>query len=108
VVHSDEGWTVDAALVAIAGVGLTGATATSSSSRGLYAVYSLVMLEADPFHNWLLVATAAVLVFAVVLAAAGVSVAVCLIVVMFAPVVTVVGFELVGHRHMAAAHERMR
>ena len=35
----------------------------------------------------------------VLLAAAGVSMAVCLVVLMFAPVVTVVGYETVGHRH---------
>jgi hypothetical protein len=33
---------------------------------------------------------------------------VCLVVLMFAPVVTVLGFELVGHRHMAAALERIK
>ena len=173
VVHGEEGWTVDAALVAIAGVGLTfgtwwmyfaipwaealrgrtrraftwgyghffvflplaamgaglhvaalylehhteiGATGTVLSvvvpvavyALALYGLYSLVMREADPFHIWLLVGTAAVLVAAVVLATAGVSMPVCLIVVMLAPVVTVIGFELVGHRHMAAALERIR
>ena len=74
----------------------------------LYAVYSLVMREADPFHIWLLVGTGAVLITSVVLATAGVSMPVCLIVLMFAPVVTVVGFELVGHRHLAAALERIQ
>ena len=173
VVHGAEGWTLNAALVAIAGVGLTfgtwwmyfaipwaaalrahrrrmftwryghifmfaglaamgaglhvaafflehetkiGAVATVLSvaipvalyAGALYAVYSIVMHEADPFHIWLLVGTAAVLVTSVVLAAAGVGVAVCLVVLMLAPVVTVVGFELVGHRHLAAALERIQ
>jgi low temperature requirement protein LtrA len=173
VVHGAEGWTVDAALVAIAGVGLTfgcwwmyfalpwAATLRVHSRRvftwryghffifaglaamgaglhvaalfleheteigpvatvlsvaisvaiyvgALYAVYSLVMYEADPFHIWLLVATAAVLITSVGLAAAGVGMAVCLLVLMFAPVVTVVGYELVGHRHVAAALERLQ
>jgi low temperature requirement protein LtrA len=173
VVHGAEGWTLDAALVAIAGVGLTfgswwmyfaipwaaalrvrrprtftwgyghifmfaglaamgaglhvaalfleheteiGAVATALSvaipvalyAGALYAVYSLVMHEADPFHIWLLVGTAAVLVTPVLLAMIGVSVPVCLVVLMFAPVVTVVGFELVGHRHLAAALERIQ
>jgi hypothetical protein len=74
----------------------------------LYAVYSFVMHEADSFHIGLLLGTAAVLATSVILAAAGVDIAVCLIVLMFAPVVTVVGFELVGHRHLAVALERMR
>jgi low temperature requirement protein LtrA len=173
VVHGAEGWTFDAALVAIAGVGLTfgtwwmyfalpwaaalrahtprtftwryghmfmfaglaamgaglhvaalfleheteiGAASTVVSVvipvalyvGALYAVYSAVMHEADPFHIWLLVGTATVLAMSVVLAAAGVGMAVCLVVLMFAPVVTVVGFELVGHRQVAAALERIQ
>jgi low temperature requirement protein LtrA len=173
VVHGAEGWTLDAALLAIAGVGLTlgswwmyfaipwaaalrvhhrrtftwryghifmfaglaaigaglhvaalyleheteiGAVATVLSVviplalyiGALYALYSLVMHEADPFHIALLVGTAAVLIASVVLAAGGVSMAVCLVVLVLAPVVTVVGFELVGHRHLAAALERMQ
>jgi low temperature requirement protein LtrA len=173
VVHGAEGWTLDAALVAVAGVGLTfgswwmyfaipwaatlrvprpraftwgyghifmftglagmgaglhvaalyleheteiGAVATVASvavpvalyAVALYAVYSLVMRTADPFHIALLAGTAAVLALSLVLAALGVSMAVCLIVLMFAPVVSVVGFELVGHRHLAAAIDARR
>ena len=48
------------------------------------------------------------LVLAVVLAAVGVSIAICLIVVMFAPLVTVVGYETLGHRHLEDAFEQMR
>ncbi|MEZ5094591.1 low temperature requirement protein A [Nocardioides sp.] len=54
----------------------------------------------DPFHVVLVVLTALVLGGAVVLAMAGASLALCLVVVMLAPWVTVVGFELLGHRHM--------
>ncbi len=57
----------------------------------------------DLFHVLLAAITAAVLVTAVVLAAAGVPMAVCLLVVTLAPAVTVVGFEVLGHRHAAAA-----
>jgi low temperature requirement protein LtrA len=173
VVHGDEGWTVDAALLAIAGVGLTfgswwmyfaipwavalrvpnrriftwryghilifaglaaigaglhvaalfleheteiGPVATVLSVAlplalyvgALYAVYSACMREADPFHLWLLAGTAAVLLTAVVLATAGVGMPECLIVLMFAPVVTVVGYETIGHRHVAAALQRIQ
>ena len=72
----------------------------------LFGLYSLLVRAADPFHLALLVGTAAVLVLAVVLASLGVSVPVCLVVVMFAPVVTVVGYETVGHRHLVSALER--
>jgi hypothetical protein len=56
----------------------------------------------------LLVGTAGVLGASVALAAAGVGMPVCLIVLMLGPVVTVLGFELVGHRHLDAALERLQ
>lgn len=173
VVHGAEGWTVGAALLAVAGVGLTfgswwmyfaipwaeilqahrerafgwsyahlfvfgslagigaglhvaayqlegkakiGATASVLSvaipfaiyALALYAIYTAAMRQADPFHLILLGLTAAVLVGAVGVAAAGASMAVALVVLMFAPVVTVVGFEALGHRHLAQALERLR
>jgi hypothetical protein len=43
----------------------------------------------------------------VVLAATGLSLGWSLIVVTLAPVVTIVGFEARGHRHMAAALDRI-
>jgi low temperature requirement protein LtrA len=173
VVHGSHGWTVDAAVVALAGVGLTfaawwsyfaipwgdvlalhrersflwgyghivifaalaamgaglhvaadylegkttiGLTGTVLATAipvtiyilALYAIYSLFMREADPFHLSLLAGTAAVLALAVALAALGVNVAVCLAVLMLAPVVTVLGYEALGYRHVAEALARMR
>ncbi|MFJ9391980.1 low temperature requirement protein A [Nocardioides sp. NPDC101246] len=66
----------------------------------LYLLYNLFMHVLDPFHILLVALTAAVLVASVVMAAAGVPVAWCLVVVALAPVVTIVGYEAVGHRHM--------
>jgi low temperature requirement protein LtrA len=74
----------------------------------LFGLYTALMRQRDPFHLALLVGTAAVLVLAVVLAEAGVSMAVCLVVLALAPVVTVVGFETIGHRHQRAALARLR
>jgi low temperature requirement protein LtrA len=73
----------------------------------LYALYSVLMRETDPFHLGLLAGTALVVLAAVLLATAGASVTVCLLVLMLAPIVTVVGYETVGHRHVAAALERL-
>jgi hypothetical protein len=42
-----------------------------------------------------------------VLAAAGASIATCLVVLALAPAVTVVGYETLGHRHLADALERL-
>ena len=175
VVHGEAGWTLDAALLAVAGVGLTFGcwwayfavpwaaplvrrraqpsvafafgyghlvifAALAAMGGGLhvaalelegkatigaaavvlsvaipfaiyvgmfYALYSVLMRAHDPFHLALLVATAALLVLSVVLAAAGVSVALCLVVLALAPAVTVVGYEALGHRHMAEQLEQL-
>jgi len=72
----------------------------------LYAVWSMVISERDPFHVCLLAVTGAVLLLSVLLASWGVSMAVCLVVVACAPIVTVVGYETIGHRHLADALER--
>ena len=72
----------------------------------LYAIYTALLRQADPFHLGLLAATAVILVAAVLLAEAGTDMAVCLLVVVLAPAVTVVGYETIGHRHLRTALER--
>ncbi|MEJ1973474.1 MAG: low temperature requirement protein A [Lacunisphaera sp.] len=69
----------------------------------IYALYTYLVWRYDPFHLWLLLGTAAVIVLSIVAALAGLDMAACLIILMFAPVVTVVGYETLGHRHQAAA-----
>jgi len=69
----------------------------------VYLLYSLMVRTWDLFHVLLVALTGLVLVAAVVAAAAGVPMAVCLLIATLAPVVSVVGFELVGHRHAAEA-----
>jgi low temperature requirement protein LtrA len=173
VVHGPEGWSVDAAVVAFAGVGLTfacwwtyfaipwaevlslhrersfvwgyghmlifgslaaigaglhvaayflehkttiGLTGTVVATTlpvtiylvGLYGIYALFTRHLDPFHLTLLGATAVVLVLSVALAALGAGIAVCLVVLMLAPVVTIVGYETLGYRHVAEALADMR
>jgi low temperature requirement protein LtrA len=172
VVHGETGWSVDAALLAVAGVGLTfgcwwmyfavpwaeplvrhrqrawafgyghlvifGSLAAMGAGLHVaalfldreaeigettavlsvalpfavytamfYGLYSALMHEHDPFHLGLLAGTAALLALSIVLAAAGVDMTVCLLVLALAPVVTIVGFETLGHRHIAAALERL-
>jgi low temperature requirement protein LtrA len=171
-VHGEAGWSVDAALLAFAGVGLTfgcwwayfaipwAEVLTRHRERGfrfgyghlvvfaslaamgaglhvaafslegdaeigttavvlavalplalyvgvVYGLYSLLIGERDTFHLALLAATAAVLFLAVALAAAGAHMAVCLVVLTLAPAVTIVGYETIGHEHMADALERL-
>jgi low temperature requirement protein LtrA len=72
----------------------------------VYVLYSTLTRSTDPFHLLLLAGTAVFVVVPVLMAAVGVSMAVCLVVLMLAPAVTVVGFETVGHRHTADLLER--
>jgi low temperature requirement protein LtrA len=71
----------------------------------LFALYTVLVRAVDPFHITLLAGTATVLVLAVILATMGAPMAVCLVVLMLAPIVTIIGYETVGHRHMVIAVE---
>ncbi len=72
----------------------------------IYLLYAVIVRTVDLFHLLLLGLTAVVLVVAVWLAATGFSMANCLLVVTLAPMVTVLGYELLGHRHAAEAVAR--
>jgi len=74
----------------------------------LYALYVSFTHHLDSFHLALLAGSAAVLGLSVLLAALGVSVAICLLVLMLTPIVTVLGYETLGHRHVQEAMSRMR
>ena len=66
------------------------------------------MRAADPFHLTLLAGTVGVLVAAVVLADRGLSLAWSQVVVALAPVVTIVGYEALGHRHLQDHLSKLR
>lgn len=65
----------------------------------VYLLHTLLLTAADRFHLLLISLTLALLAAAVLMSTAGVPVAVCLLVVMLAPYVTVIGYETIGHRH---------
>ncbi len=67
----------------------------------IYALYYYLVRRFDPFHVWLLTATAGVIAAAVGAALSGIGMAVCLVILTLAPVVTVVGYEVRGYRHQA-------
>lgn len=67
----------------------------------VFALHSWLIGQFDAFPAGLLGGAALLLVLPVLLAANGVSLGVCLVVVMLSPVVTIVGFEARGHRHQA-------
>jgi hypothetical protein len=66
-------------------------------------LYGLMVKTWDGFHVVLAALSAAVLIAAVVSAGADVPMTACLLIVTLAPVVSVVGFEVLGHRHAAQA-----
>ena len=67
----------------------------------IYALYTYLVGRFDPFHAWLLVGTAGVVALAIIAASAGIDMAICLIILTLAPVVTIVGYEMLGHHHEA-------
>jgi low temperature requirement protein LtrA len=64
----------------------------------LYALYSALTRAYDPFHTWLLVLSALPIAGAVVLACTGVGLAWCVAALALTPWISVVGYELRGHR----------
>lgn len=68
----------------------------------IYALYYYLVRRFDPFHLCLLVA-AAVVAIAIAAALSGLGMAACLVILMLAPAVTVVGYELRGYRHQAGS-----
>lgn len=68
----------------------------------LHALSFYLVRRFRALDAWLLIASGGVAVAAVIAAAAGVSVAACLVILTLAPTVTVVAYEVLGYRHQAA------
>jgi low temperature requirement protein LtrA len=68
-----------------------------------YALYYYLVRRSDSLHTWLLTITSAVVAGAVIAAITGVPIAFCLVILMLAPAVTVVGYETWGHRQPATS-----
>jgi low temperature requirement protein LtrA len=69
----------------------------------VYLTYYYLVRRFDMLHTGLLGLTLAVAALAVLAALAGVEMAVCLVILMFAPAGTVVGYEIRGRRHLSEA-----
>jgi hypothetical protein len=80
---------------------LTVAIPVSVFLLSIYSLYYYLVRQFDLSHVGVLLATAAVVAAAVMAAVSGVSMAACLIILMFAPAVTVLGYEIKGHRDQA-------
>ena len=75
-------------------------------SVALFTLYTLLLREFDPFHILLFIGSIVPLVAAVQVVAAGASMGTGIVVAALSPIVVVVGYETIGHRHQAAALER--
>jgi hypothetical protein len=69
----------------------------------VFTLYRFLVRVTDWMHLLLLLGTLGILAIALLMASAGVPMSWCLLVVMFAPLVTVLGYESIGHRHQGAA-----
>jgi low temperature requirement protein LtrA len=67
----------------------------------IFVLYSALTRAYDPAHTWMLIASAIPLAAAIVLSYAGVGLAWCIAALALTPWASVVGYELVGHRHNA-------
>jgi low temperature requirement protein LtrA len=75
-------------------------------STALFTLYTLLLREFDPFHILLFLGSLVPLVAAVWVVAAGASMGTGIVIAALSPVVVVIGYETLGHRHQAAALER--
>ena len=71
----------------------------------LHALYSYLVRRFRPFEAALLFTSSAVAMLAVVAALSGIRLTVCLLILMLAPAVTVIGYEVKGYRHPATGPE---
>lgn len=65
----------------------------------LFTLYTLLVREFDPFHVWLVLGALALIAASVVAVGMGASIGASLVILALSPVVIVVGYETVGHRH---------
>ncbi|CAN5282721.1 low temperature requirement protein A [soil metagenome] len=94
------------AVIGTVGVVLAVAIPVLIFSVGFFVLYSALFRAVDAFHLMLASGLVLILVVAVVLAAVGVPLGWCLLVVTLAPFVISVGYETVGYRHVEADIER--
>jgi len=73
----------------------------------IYLIYYYLVRAVDRLHILLLGATAAVFALSIVAAMLGVDLAVCLVILTLAPIVTIVGYEIEGYLLQRAALTRV-
>jgi low temperature requirement protein LtrA len=95
-------------VLAATGTLLTVAVPLAVYIASIFAVYSQLTRSFDPFHVLLIAVSAVIVIGSVLMAAAGVPLVWCLVLLSTAPWVTVVGYETIGHRHSEQVLARLR
>ncbi|CAN7598604.1 low temperature requirement protein A [Rhizobium sp. LjRoot98] len=72
----------------------------------VFAHYVYLLRKMETFYLGLMIGMTAVVVLSILCAAGGINMTTCLIILMFAPLVPVVGYEIKGHRYGNAALQR--
>jgi low temperature requirement protein LtrA len=75
-------------------------------STALFAIYTALLREFDPFHILLFIGSLVPLVVAVMAVAADASIGTGIVITSLSPIIVIVGYETIGHRHQAAALDR--
>ncbi len=96
----------DEAELGVPGALLTVAVPVGCFLVFLFLLYSLLLRAFDPLHVLLFVGSLAALAASVAAAFAGASLGLSLLICMLAPIVVVVGYETVGHRHQLRVLEQ--
>ncbi|WP_220700620.1 low temperature requirement protein A [Mycetocola lacteus] len=73
---------------------------------GDFLLHSYLIRQFDPFYIWLLLGSCVALALAVYSAALGVSIGWSLLLVVLAPVIVIVGYEVGGHQRLANSLDR--
>ena len=76
-------------------------------SIALFTLYSLLLRQFDPFHIVVFSGSLLMLAIAMWAVAAGASMGTGIVLTALSPVVVVVGYETIGHRHQAAVLDRI-
>jgi hypothetical protein len=106
--HAAAYYIEDHSVLAATGTLLTVAVPLAVYIASIFAVYSQLTRSFDPFHVLLIAVSAVIVVGSVLMAAVGVPLVWCLVVLSMTPWVTVVGYETVGHRHSEQVLARLR
>ncbi|WP_353827454.1 low temperature requirement protein A [Agromyces sp. SYSU T0242] len=85
---------------------LTVVVPVAAYSTALFAIYTALLREFDPFHIVLYLGSLIPLIAAVMAVASGASMGTGIVITSLSPLVVIIGYETIGHRHQAAALAR--